>query len=70
VLRIGQKYKTVAGFQAEITERAPKVRQFFGTVKEQGKIHDTIWYDSGLNAEFAEWDLADREDTNATTNKP
>ena len=61
------KWKTKGGQTATVTEKVPKLRQYFGRVREKGKEYDTIWYDSGLNAEFPDWDLEDRVDASSTS---
>jgi len=62
------KWQTISGLTATVREKIPKLRQYFGTVREKGKEHETIWYDSGVNAEFPEWDLGVKLD--ADTSKP
>ena len=63
-MQLTGKWKTKNGLIATITQKVPKLRQYFGTVREKGKEIETIWYDSGINAEFAEWDLEDKVDAN------
>jgi hypothetical protein len=69
-MQLTGQWKTTNGLIATVREKVPKLRQYFGTVKEKGKEHETIWYDCGINAEFAEWDLDKRmEETNASSSQ-
>lgn len=54
------KWKTEDGTLATVRDKVPKLRQYFGTVRIKGKEVETIWYDSGINAEFPEWDLVEK----------
>lgn len=58
-MQVNSVWKTEGGQIAIIKQRVPKLRQYFGVVKERGRETDTIWYDSGVNAENPDWDLVE-----------